>query len=232
MADAPQLRPVEPVHRPSVSDQVFEALYAQVLSLDLAPGTKISEAEVAKQLDVSRQPVRDAFWRLSQLGFLLIRPQRATVVSQISAADIFKARYIRTALEVETVRRACRELDGAQFDALKALIDAQRAALDAGDKKRFHELDDAFHRSICEEAGVGFCWDVIREKKAHTDRVRFLSLGFASQSALEDHVKILAAIRSGNANEAEAALRLHLGRIEPLVERLRLDNHEWFVEED
>ena len=62
----------------TVTDQIFELLYERVVNLSLPPGAKLSEAEVAAQMGVSRQPVRDAFYRLSQLGFIQIRPQRAT----------------------------------------------------------------------------------------------------------------------------------------------------------
>ncbi|XDA97625.1 GntR family transcriptional regulator [Sulfitobacter sp. LCG007] len=232
MGQAPQIRTLEHVQRPSIADQVFETIYSQVLALELPPGTKLSEAEVAKQLDVSRQPVRDAFWRLSQLGFLLIRPQRATVVTQISAADIFQARFIRTAVEVETVRRACRELDETHVAELEQLLCAQDQAIEKGDRQHFHELDDEFHRRICDRLGLGFCWELIREKKAHTDRVRFLSLSFASRSAYDDHVEILDAIRARDEARGERAIRQHLGRIESLIVQLRHDNHEWFAEED
>ena len=54
----------------TTTDAVFEALHAQILSLELLPGTRISEAEVAAKLGVSRQPVRDAFNRLSNLQLL------------------------------------------------------------------------------------------------------------------------------------------------------------------
>ena len=70
-----QLPAIEPVGRPSVADHVFDELRREILTLELAPGTKLSEVEVATQMGVSRQPVRDAFYRLSKLGFLLIRPQ-------------------------------------------------------------------------------------------------------------------------------------------------------------
>ena len=75
MIDLPSL---ETVRAPSVADQIFATLYHRVITLELPPGARLSEAEVARQMGVSRQPVRDAFWRLSQLGFLTIRPQRAT----------------------------------------------------------------------------------------------------------------------------------------------------------
>jgi DNA-binding GntR family transcriptional regulator len=86
-------------------------LHSQILLLELPPGTKMSEVEVAKALGVSRQPVRDAFYRLSKLGFLSIRPQRATLVSQISSTAVLQARFVRNALEAETVRTACQGPD-------------------------------------------------------------------------------------------------------------------------
>jgi len=231
MPDVAKLKSIEPVVRPSLADQVFDALYAQVLSTDLPPGAKLSEADVAQKMDVSRQSVRDAFYRLSQLGFLVIRPQRATTVSLISAKAISRARYIRTALEVENLRHACTDLTDDHLDALGALLDQQQAALDAGDKSLFHELDDQFHRQICEFMGLGFAWDSIRENKAHTDRVRLLSLSFASQRALDEHVEVLNALRNRDSAAAEAAIRHHLGKIEDIVAQIRADNHDWFAEE-
>jgi GntR family transcriptional regulator, rspAB operon transcriptional repressor len=149
MADQVQIRAVELSRAPSVTEQVFEHLYRQVVELDLPPGTKLSEVEVAKQLGVSRQPVRDAFYRLSQLGFVLIRPQRATVVTHISEKEVMQARFIRTALEMETVRAAAERVTDAQLDRLDALLVEQEKAIAAGDKVLFHALDDRFHKLIC-----------------------------------------------------------------------------------
>ena len=56
-------------------DVVFEHLHDAIATLELLPGDKISEAEIAAQFGVSRQPVRDAFSRLENLDLLLIRPQ-------------------------------------------------------------------------------------------------------------------------------------------------------------
>ena len=64
------------------ADDVFDYLHEQINLLKLLPGTRISEVEIADRFDVSRQPVREAFIRLSNLGLLLVRPQRATVVPQ------------------------------------------------------------------------------------------------------------------------------------------------------
>ena len=69
----------------------------------------------------------------------------------------------------------------------------------ADDRERFHGLDDDFHRMLCDIAGQGFAWSLIRENKAHMDRVRFISLAFSAEQALADHRLILAALAAGDA---------------------------------
>ncbi len=228
MAQNMAVKNMQPVARVTVTDQVFETLYSKVLTLDLPPATKISEAEVSKQLGVSRQSVRDAFYRLSTLGFLIIKPQSATVVTRISARDVFEARYLRTAIEVENIRNACRSLNTNHMQALEEQIEEQKTAIREDQKELFHQLDNQFHRDIYDFAGLSFTWKSIQEKKAHTDRVRYLSLAFSSQTALEGHVELLAALRDRNPERAETAMRDHLSQIESAIEQLREENHEWF----
>lgn len=232
MADQLQLRTVESLRGPSVTELVFEHLYHQVVELELPPGTKLSEVEVAKQMGVSRQPVRDAFYRLSQLGFLLIRPQRATVVTHISEEGVHQARFIRTALEMETVRAASERLTTEQMDRLDALIARQQAAIDTGDKVLFHALDDDFHKQICDMSGHDFAWALIRESKAHMDRVRYLSLSFGAQSALDDHKAIMAALRSRDGDQAAASMRIHLSRIKTIISRIRESHGQHFATDE
>ena len=224
MPEIANLRVIAPLDRPSVADQVFDALHEQVLSLDLPPGAKLSEADVARAMGVSRQPVRDAFYRLSKLGFLTIRPQRATTVSPISERAVMQARFIRTALEVETIRVACGALTNTDLAALDGILNQQKQAVDTADKLTFHALDDLLHKEICTRAGLGFAWDIIRENKAHMDRVRFLSLAFASQRAFDDHVMLLDALKARDADQAVRHMRDHLSR--SAVQRLFGDgNH-------
>lgn len=232
MADQIQLRTLPLLRQPSVTELIFEQLYHQVVELELAPGQKMSEAEVARKMGVSRQPVRDAFYRLSQLGFLLIRPQRATVVTHISVRGVLEARFIRTALEMETVRAAAAIVSEGDIDELDRLIADQQRAVDAGDKVQFHALDDSFHKRLCEMADVEFAWSLIRESKAHMDRVRYLSLSFGAQSALDDHVEIMQALKARDGDKAAAAMRVHLSRITTIIERIRRDHSQYFAPDD
>ncbi len=228
MAELAALRLLDQIARPSVADTVFDELHQQILALELPPGAKLSEVDVARALGVSRQPVRDAFYRLSKLGFLVIRPQRATTVSAISERMVMQARFIRSAIEAETVRLACDRLTAEGFAALEALIDRQKAAVAAGDRKGFHALDDAFHRELCARAGQAHAWDVIRENKAHMDRVRLLSLTFGSQDALDDHLKIMEALRARDPARAMEEMRSHLSRLKTQIRRIRAENESYF----
>ncbi|MCZ4290330.1 GntR family transcriptional regulator [Hoeflea alexandrii] len=231
MSVSSSLRNLEPLNRPSVADTVFDELHSQILLLELPPGTKMSEVEVAKAFGVSRQPVRDAFYRLSKLGFLSIRPQRATLVSQISSTAVLQARFIRSAIEAETVRMACQVLTDDDMTALDAIIEKQRQAVEARDPVSFHGYDDQFHKEICERAGLGFAWDIIRENKAHMDRVRFLSLSFASQDAFGDHLLIMDALRARDETLAVQNMREHLSRIKKQIVRIRADHERYFADE-
>jgi DNA-binding GntR family transcriptional regulator len=228
MTIAAPRRMVDSIARPSVADAVFEELHRQILALELPPGAKISEADVAALMGVSRQPVRDAFYRLSMLGFITIRPQRSTTISAISERSVMQARFIRASIEAETVRLACERLTDADIRALESIIAAQDAAVVARDRGRFHELDDLFHREICERTDHGYAWEIIREKKSHMDRVRFLSLSFASRDAFDDHVRVLDAIKARDVERAMAEMRTHLSRICTQIRRIRADNEAYF----
>jgi len=222
---------LEPTSRPTIADEVCAILQERILSLQLPPLTKISEAEVAAMMGVSRQPVREAFKRLAKQGFLTIRPQSGTTVSAISEEAVLRARFIRVALEMHTGRTACDTISDDGLAALGALIDQQRIAIADQDRERFHALDDAFHREICKQAGAAYVWDVISENKAHMDRVRYLSLSFASERAYLEHREILAAIRARSPDAAAEAVRRHLTRILDQIVQIRAAHSSYFADE-
>lgn len=215
---------------PSAADLIFDELYRRIVALALPPGARISELDVARQVGSSRQPVRDAFYRLSRLGLVEVQPQRATVVSLIAEDAVLQARFVRTALETETARAAAARPEEARRQ-LAGLLDRQRAAIAVGDRLGFHDLDDAFHAAICAVAGHDPVWALIRENKAHMDRVRWLSLAVGAPTALEDHVLIFDALCAGDAAAAAAAMRAHLARIVDILARVRQEHPAMFAEE-
>ena len=226
-----QLQSINTRRGPTVAEQVFDYLHERILMLELPPGTKLSEVEVSRQMDISRQPVREAFFRLSQLGFLLIRPQRATVVRPISESDVLQAMYVRSALEMEVIRNAIEIVTDDQLAELSTLLDEQQQAVTTSDKILFHTLDDRFHKKICEAANAGFVWTLIKEKKAHMDRVRYLTLEAGAKIALDEHRVIFDALQSKKSDQAVALMREHLSRIKIDLPRIRQEHAQYFSTE-
>lgn len=216
--------------RRTTVDVIFENLYEDIISLKLMPGTKISEAEIAAQYGVSRQPVRDAFARLGNLGFLLIRPQKATEVQKFSNETIATARFIRTAIEVEVARRAAARWNGHHASAFEENLALQDKAARDNDRDIFHQLDFDFHRQLCEAAGTSAAFDTILENKAQVDRICVLSM--MDQSTLKDlvndHHEIYDRLRASDGNGIETAIRRHLSKIEGTIACLRESHPEYF----
>ena len=198
--------------------RVVEALRDEIITMALKPGDVISESDIAARYGVSRQPVREAFIRLGEQGLLLIRPKRATVVKKISPEGVRQSRFIREAIEVEIIRRVAAEPGADAVAVLDALIGDQEVASAANDPKRFHSLDELFHRTLARLAGVEFAWRLIDDHKMQLDRVRFLTLGTSSsQRAISEHKQIARAVADADPAAAEAAMRAHLARAEVLL---------------
>ena len=220
------------LERTTGSDLVFEQLFDQITKLELLPGTKISESEIAKTFGYSRQPVREAFTRLARLNLLLVRPQRATVVRPFSRELIANARFVRTAIELEVVRAASAERDTSIDPKLKSNMKAQASAVSSGDADRFHELDYEFHKLLCRSANQAFAFDLIAANKAQVDRLCMLALTSKESMTIlyEDHQLLLDAIMSGDADGADKTLRQHLGRLTPTVEAIYTTHRAYFDE--
>lgn len=218
------------LERTTGSDLVFDQLFEQITKLELLPGTKISESEIAKAFGYSRQPVREAFTRLAGLNLLLVRPQRATVVRPFSRELIANARFVRAAIELEVVRSAAVDRDTSIDSKLKSNMKAQADAIASGETDRFHELDYEFHRLLCISAKRAFAFDLIAANKAQVDRLCMLSL--TSNDAMEvlysDHEHLLDAIMSGDIGSADRTLREHLNRLTPTIEAIYTTHRGYF----
>ena len=152
--------------------RVVGALRDEIVTMALKPGDVISESDIAGRYGVSRQPVREAFIRLAQQGLLLIRPKRATVVKKISPDGVRQSRFIRESIEVEIIRRVAGQPGPDAAGVLAGLIADQEKASAADDNRRFHTLDELFHRTLARLAGVEYAWQLIDDHKMQLDRVR------------------------------------------------------------
>lgn len=214
----------------TIAGRLVAALREDIVKLRLRPGDAISESDVAERFGISRQPAREAFIRLAQQGLLKIRPKRATVVKKISADGVRQSRFIRESIEVEIIRRLARGGSRAIEARLNGLIAEQE---EAPDMARFHAADELFHRMLARLAGVEYAWQLIEDHKIQLDRVRYLTLGVASQQrAVAEHKRIAETVGEGDEAAAEAAMRAHLARAEVLLRQTIAEFPEYFSGED
>ncbi len=225
MAPATQLS-----DRRTTVDTIFEHLHDEIVSLRLLPGDKISEADVASQFGVSRQPVRDAFSRLANQDLLLIRPQRATEVKRFSAREIEKSRFVRAAIETEVLRRAALHCDAEGANLLDIAIKTQDDALANHHIDAFTSLDYEFHRTLCLIAKAEFAFEVIMDEKSKVDRLCMLGLSKETRmpELIEDHRKIANAIKAHDADAAVNAGMIHLSRLDETLAMIAATNANYF----
>jgi DNA-binding GntR family transcriptional regulator len=213
------------------------AIYASVrdaiVSTELEPGRQISENELAARLGVSRTPVREALARLRDDRLVEIVPQLGTFVSRISVAGVDDAQFVREALECSAVRLAAERADRGDIAALDSLLAYQVVARDAADADRFFALDDEFHSTLCELSGRGIAWDIVARANGHLNRVRRLSLAHPSYLAemVAEHKDVLDAVRRGEPDAAEEALRHHLRMVLSDLPAIQREHPEYFEED-
>jgi len=215
--------------RRTTADAVFDHLYKEIASLELLPGTKLSEAEVARRFGVSRQPVREAFSKLDNLDLLLVRPQKATVVRGFSLKRVDQARFVRLAVELEVIHQACNVWNKSNTEVLQRNLELQRLTLET-EPEKFHSLDSQFHTLICEQAGCPLAVKAIAEARQEIDRLCELSLAKHSEAAelLQDHENLAVALKANSSERAIAITRQHLSRLDNTIAEIHTTHSEYF----
>ena len=196
----------------SVRQRLFKVLRQSIIRMALAPGQALSEKELADAFAVSRQPVREAFIRLSEVGLVEVRPQRGTYVVKISRQAVLEARFVREAVEVAVAREAATHgVTGQLLDELSELLERQRRCIGPNDYARFYELDEAFHRGLSLGVGHATAWRVTEEVKAQLDRVRYLSIPDSTPIAklTDQHTQIVDAIARRDPEAAAKAMSIN-----------------------
>jgi len=216
--------------RATIGSRVFETLRQAIVQLQFRPGNPLSEAEIARQLGVSRQPVREAFIKLGEVGLVEIRPQRGTFVRLISLREVKNVRFLREAIEVAIVRKAAGDATDRDFASLRKLIEEQKAT--ARDNVAFLRFDEAFHQAIARSADCEDAWRVIEGLKTQMDRVRYLSLPQATplDVIIGQHERIVEGMERRSLEQAEAAMREHLSEILISLPRLAKEQPAYFIE--
>ncbi|MBZ4020407.1 GntR family transcriptional regulator [Streptomyces purpurogeneiscleroticus] len=200
----------------AAKDRAYDYVKRQVLRGAYEGGDLISEGDVSKELQMSRTPVREAFLRLEIEGLLRLYPQRGALVVAVSPREIRSVLEAREVLEQFAVRKLS---DGpaAPREALdKELAEhlgRQRELFGTGDVEGFLEEDRLFHTSLLTAADNALflqLYTSLRDRQVRMIADSVVADPGRSETILAEHAEIAEAVRAGDGERAQAAVRAHL----------------------
>jgi DNA-binding GntR family transcriptional regulator len=209
---------------PPLADRVYEDLLRKILTGQLPPGTPLREVVLARQMNVSRTPIREAIGRLTEYGVVETRPNRSAVVRRLTWADPGYIHQMREALEGMAAELACGRVTPADFARLDALAEAARDPHGPDFFAAFDAHDLALHRLIARRAGNPLMEREIRRLQDLTlliehqlelvligdHRIEEADRRHMKQVASGQHAKIVEALRAGEAAGSRRAMVDHL----------------------
>jgi DNA-binding GntR family transcriptional regulator len=185
--------------------QAADLLRERILSGFYPPGTRIVEAELARELDISRNTLRSALQTLSFEGLLVQNQFKSTHVPLPHAEDVFETYTLRNALEAMACRLAAGRAPTFGTAELDAVVERMAAAARAGDREAMVRADYAFHTAVVELAGHLKLREHYRLLQAQTRL--YLNLTSTVDYELPEiervHRALADAIRAGDADRAE-----------------------------
>lgn len=195
--------------RQSTSDRVREILMDRILDGTYAPGDRIVELEVSRELETSQAPVREALRELQGLRLVEVRPYKGARVREVSDEEVRESFEVRAVLEGFAAARAAPVL-GERVGGLRDALMAMRAAAHPRDCDAFVRADLAFHRTIVVAADHGpllHAWESVGVEVWM--RVLLKRSGVDLRPVAEAHDPIVSAFERGDGPEAERLLRGH-----------------------
>jgi DNA-binding GntR family transcriptional regulator len=202
-AQVPQFRPLR--------SDAYEALREAILLRRIRAGERVVEAEIARQMGISRGPIREAVRQLEQDGLVEYQPRRGVVVATLGHENVQEAYMVRAELDGFAARLACAKIADHQLRHLDGLIDTMRRHALADDAEGLLRADVAFHQHICTLAANRVLLRLWTSLGPHAwtlfsgAQLR----GYSLTDLVDLHPPIVAALATGDGAVAERAAREH-----------------------
>ena len=207
----PQRKPIAIQHSP-VGQSVYRALQDLLARHHFAPGQKLNVEALARDLGVSRTPVWEALKKLEVEGVMCTRPRKGVYIAALDAEKAREIYVVREVVEGLAARLAARNIAAPELRALEHSLDAQEAAVAAGDVAAMSRADIEFHNMVVQAARNETLARILRSLYGQilVLRLQTLNLKDRLRPSVMEHQRIFAALKSGDPNRAESAARRHI----------------------
>lgn len=202
----------------SISDQVYEFLKERIVTSDIRPGSRLLQAKLAEELQVSRMPIREAFHRLQQAGFVERVPQGGVRVSPLSSQTINEVLGIRGVLEAYAIELACDGVTPDDLIELKLILQRARELTDSTSVdretkiKKLFEMNTRLHDLIYRATGNAYLIRLIADLKDLVLRMRALSVRKDSSwlQTWREHGQLVDCLERRDKKEAIRIMKAHI----------------------
>ena len=195
----------------SLASVVQQEIERAILQGEYAPGSKLTEADLAQAMGVSRGPVREAFRMLEEAGLVRTEKNRGVFVRDIPIDEAVEIFDLRAAMDELVGRRLAVHITPAQLKEVRALVDSMEKAVKSEDPYHYHLLNLKFHDRLVEMAGNSKLTAIYRKLIKELSLFRRLNLadGWLLPISAGEHRQILKAIASGDQDAAGRAMFAH-----------------------
>ncbi len=207
-----KLQPI--VQSENLSDEVARRLRSAIKGGDFPPGTHLVEQEIARQLQVSRMPVRIGIQKLIDEGLVFKEPRRGAFVHTFSSKELDEVYSIRVALEQLVVQFAVPNWSDKVEAELESIIRQMRQAALADDRQKGFELDTRFHSILWELSQHSILIEVVSSLRSRISRFLADANEVLSPAELNHHVaahqRLVDVLKRGDIEPAKAAMADHI----------------------
>jgi DNA-binding GntR family transcriptional regulator len=206
-----------------LTDQVYDILKEAILCLSLAPGERLIESKLAKQLGTSTTPIRGALARLKHDNLVEIVPFKGAHVSKLDSREMDEIFEIRILMETAMIRKYTHSISAKDVKEGEALLEAMRQAYKSGDMQSYVQPSRDFHYLFIKKYRNQKMIDILHAFEANLERVRITAIRDKANvpQLIKDYEDILETFRAGDADEAEKALKIHLERTRDIFQMAR-----------
>lgn len=192
---------------------VYDQLRRKIFEKTLVSGQRLPEVAIAKELQVSRTPVREALRRLENEGLVQIIPGWGACLASPTRQEIIDTYEVREELEVMAIRKAAKQITPLQICRLQEQIDAEHETFVKRNLESYLTVNDNFHIIIAESSGnntlVGYIKNIL--SRTFVQMIFFESFfDFNTNPSLEEHIIILDALKRHDEEECIHLIREHL----------------------
>jgi DNA-binding GntR family transcriptional regulator len=206
---------------PTLAAHVTEKLRDAIIQGMLVPGQPLVLSELAKTLDVSAMPVREALKRLQSEGLVEQLPQKEARVAPLSLIDLEDTYAARVLLETRVIQRSAEQFSDTDYARLSRILEQYELAYAQGLDTEGRKLHKAFHFGLYQVGGSAWLLQLISMLWDNSERYRRLSINIRGSvhERRQEHGEILDACRMRDAERAVYLLNQHLRRTADLVYR-------------